>query len=152
MARSTLLLAALLFGVSTIWAADPVLGTWTLNLGKSKYIPGPAPRSQTRVYGQDADGIKVTVVTVNPDGSSSTVLYPANYDAREHPVAGSRDTDGIVMKRVDDRTAESVLKHAGMTMGIARRTVSEDGRTMTITYQGESQGERVNNIGVYDKK
>ena len=152
MARSTLLLITLLCGASAIWAADPVLGTWTLNLAKSKYVPGPAPRSQTRVYYQDAEGIKVTVVTVDPDGSSSTVLYPANYDAREHPVAGSRDTDGIIMKRVNDRTAESVLKHAGMTMGITRRIVSDDGKTMTITYQGESQGEKVNNIGVYEKK
>jgi hypothetical protein len=30
-------------------ADDPILGTWKLNLSKSKYIPGPAPRSQTRV-------------------------------------------------------------------------------------------------------
>ena len=32
------------------WAADPVLGTWELNVAKSKYNPGPAPKSQTRIY------------------------------------------------------------------------------------------------------
>ena len=27
--------------------ADPAIGTWKLNLAKSKYVPGPAPKSNT---------------------------------------------------------------------------------------------------------
>src|ERR1700719_4650892 len=29
---------------------DPAVGTWALNLAKSKFPPGAAPQSQTRVY------------------------------------------------------------------------------------------------------
>src|SRR2546426_10145346 len=35
---------------------DPVVGTWELNVVKSKYSPGPAPKSEMRTYvvaGQD---------------------------------------------------------------------------------------------------
>src|SRR5262245_26035510 len=31
-------------------AADPILGTWVLNVARSTFSPGPAPRSETRTY------------------------------------------------------------------------------------------------------
>ena len=31
-------------------AADPVIGTWQLNVAKSKFSPGPAPKSDARTY------------------------------------------------------------------------------------------------------
>lgn len=133
-------------------ASDPVLGTWYLNVAKSRYDPGPRPRSQTRVYTLDKDGIKAVSTTVYANGNSDTVHYPSNYDGKEHPVAGSPDTDGIVMKKVDDRTAESNLIHAGKVIGTTRRTVSRDGKTLTIVYKGVGpKGEQVSNNTVYDK-
>jgi hypothetical protein len=30
--------------------SDPLAGTWELNLGKSKFSPGPPPKSETRTY------------------------------------------------------------------------------------------------------
>lgn len=132
--------------------SDPVLGTWYLNVAKSRYDPGPPPRSQTRVYTLDKDGIKAVSTTVYANGNSDTVHYPSNYDGKEHPVAGSPDTDGIVMKKVDERTAESNLMHAGRVIGTTRRTVSRDGKTLTIVYKGVGpKGEQVNNNTVYDK-
>ena len=51
-------------------AADPVLGTWTLNPAKSSYKPGPTPRGQTRVYQQTGAGTtRVRVSTVNANGT-----------------------------------------------------------------------------------
>ncbi len=35
-------------------AADPIVGAWTLSLTKSKYSPGPAPKSLTRTYAETA--------------------------------------------------------------------------------------------------
>ncbi len=146
------LLALALCSVSTLWAVDPVLGTWNLNLAKSKYFPGPAPKQQTRIYEADSTGVRATVMTVSADGQTITMHYPANYDGKEHTVTGSPDSDGIVMRKVDDYTADSTLIHAGVVIGKARRVVSPDGKTMTITYQGESQGEKVSNTGFYEKK
>jgi hypothetical protein len=92
--------------------------------------------------------VKAVVTTVYKNGNSDTVYYPANYDGKEHPVSGSPDTDGILMTRIDEYTSESILSHAGHTVGKARRTVSSDGQTMTITFNGSD----VNNLAYYEKE
>ena len=42
-------------------ATEPVLRTWTLDLAKSKYDPGPAPKSQVRTYAETPEGTQVTI-------------------------------------------------------------------------------------------
>jgi hypothetical protein len=45
----TLLVAAIFtMGTGAAFAADSATGTWKLNLAKSTFSPGPAPKSQTR--------------------------------------------------------------------------------------------------------
>lgn len=152
MVRSMQLVMITLCGAAVIWAADAAVGTWKLNLSKSKYRPGPPPRSQMRVYREAPEGMKATVTTVNPDGEMYIEDYPSNYDGVEHAVKGDPYLDGIIMKKIDDFTAESTLIHGEVVIGTAKRTVSPDGKTMTITYQGTLGGEKVNNIAVYDRQ
>jgi hypothetical protein len=47
--------------------SDPAIGTWVLNVEKSKFTPGPAPKSQTRIYTQTADGVTLTISGVAAD-------------------------------------------------------------------------------------
>lgn len=137
----------------TVWAADPVLGTWHLNVAKSSYIPGPAPKSQTRVYEAHPQGVTVTIKTVHADGQSQSVQHPVNYDGKEHPITGSGQADAIALEKIDDYTSESTLKHANKIIGTNRRSVSADGKTMTITYQGtDARGRQVKNTAVYQKR
>ena len=144
---STILMCA------ALWAAEPVLGTWKLNLEKSRYVPGPLPRSQTRVYEARPDGIKVTIKTVDAEGRKTSVEHPVNYDGKEHPLSGPSQASAIVLVKIDDYTSEGTIKHANKILGTNRRTVSSDGRTMTITYQGtDSRGEAVKNTAVYEKQ
>jgi hypothetical protein len=153
MARSIQLLAVMLGTAALMCAADdPALGTWKLNVAKSKYLPGPAPKSQVRIYEQVPDGIKATVRTVTREDQTIVEEYPSNYDGREHTVTGAPDKDGIIMTKMDFFTAESKIIHGGNVIGFARRTVSGDGKTMTITFQGTVNGEMVNNVGFYERQ
>jgi hypothetical protein len=43
--------AAVLAGTMLAQPTDPQVGTWKLNLAKSKYSPGPAPKSATKDRG-----------------------------------------------------------------------------------------------------
>ncbi len=139
--------------LSLIWAADPVLGKWKLDVVKSRYLPGPAPKSQTRVYAAEGDGIKVTIRTVGEDGKAIVVEHPVNYDGKEQPVTGSQQSDAIALQKIDEYTSESVMKHAGKLIGTNRRVVSADGKTMTITYEGlDSRGQTVKVTAVYDRQ
>jgi hypothetical protein len=132
---------------------DLVLGTWILDVGKSSYDPGPAPRSQTRTYERVPEGIQATIVTVDAKGQSLTARYTAKYDSLEYPLTGSANIDAIALKRVNAYTAEATLTHARKLIGTARRVISNDGKTMTITFRGtDENGRATNNVAVYEKK
>jgi hypothetical protein len=144
----------LLFGVaSSMWAADASVGTWKLNVAKSTFKPGPPPAAETRIYKAQPKGVKTTVSTTWADRMTTTVEYPANYDGKDYPVSGSRDVDAVALSRMDDYTSAATLKHAGREIGVARRVVSRDGKTMTISYKGvNTRGDLVDNVAVYDRQ
>src|ERR1700682_4629249 len=100
-ARSTRRLFPALLGVAVVLGAHPVptgqspapgekvlLGTWRLDLAKSKYFPGPAPLSETRVYTADKDGVLGVIHRVHADGHAESIEYRANYD-HEQTVTGT---------------------------------------------------------------
>ena len=79
--RSTRLFLPALLSLAVLVGAHPplmgqssgpgekvLLGTWRLDLAKSKYFPGPAPRSETRVYTADQDGVLGVINRVHADG------------------------------------------------------------------------------------
>jgi hypothetical protein len=133
--------------------ADPHLGTWVLNVAKSKYTPGPPPKQQTSVYSAAGDGIKVTTKGVGPLGMPTTTEYTATFDGKDHAVAGNPDWDAVAIKRIDSHTIEFVRKRAGKVVQTARSVVSKDGTTRTVTTNGmNSQGQKIQTVGVYEKK
>jgi hypothetical protein len=146
-------LVLIALSASAVWAADASVGTWKLNVAKSKFKPGPPPVAETRVYKAQPKGVKTTVTTTWADRLSTSVEYPANYDGKDYPVSGSRDVDAVALSRVDDFTSAAVLKHAGKEIGVARRVVSPDRKTMTISYKGiNTRGDQVDNVAVYDRQ
>jgi hypothetical protein len=130
---------------------DMLLGSWHLDLVKSRYIPGPPPRSETRTYVRDKEGLKGTIHRRRDDGREEVIVYRADFD-HEFPVMGAEGYDTVRLKRIDARTAEAVLSHAGRVFGTARRVVSEDGRTMTITFRQEDRGHLESNTAIYRKQ
>lgn len=129
---------------------DLLLGTWQLDLSKSKYSPGPAPRSETRTYARDNEGLKGTIRRRLANGREEVIEYRADFD-HEYPVAGTEAYDTIKLTRIDARTAEAVLSHAGRAFGTARRVVSDDGQTLTIAFRREGYN-TVNNVAIYRKQ
>lgn len=135
-------------------ADDPLVGTWKLNLAKSKYTPGPAPQAETRLYEAQGGGIKVTVRTVEADGHSTTIQISANYDGKDYPVTGSSEYDAITkLNKISERASEATLMHGDRIVATARREVSPDGKTMTITYKTPpGQDHLISNQAVYEKQ
>jgi hypothetical protein len=155
--RTRRLLATALFAFVTVPLAlhsqtsrseDILIGVWQLDLTRSTYFPGPAPRHETRAYTRDPTGVKGTIERTHADGHVETITWRADYD-RERAVTGTPAYDAIVLKRIDDLTAESTLSHAGIVYGTARRVISADHLTLTISFQRKTQDETVRNIAVY---
>ncbi|HEX2457815.1 MAG TPA: hypothetical protein VHI99_29225 [Vicinamibacterales bacterium] len=131
---------------------EPSIGTWKLNVEKSKYSPGPGPKSTTVVIKPDGDKIQVTVKTIAATGSAATTEYSYRLDGRDYPVIGSSDYDTVALKG-SGSTVEGIRKKAGKVVQNYKRVISGDGKTMTVTTTGTNGlGQTINNVAVYEKQ
>jgi hypothetical protein len=128
---------------------DPVIGQWRLDVSKSKYTPGPGPKSETRTYQLTGEGIKAVIVRTHQNGRVETIEYGADYDSVNH-VIGTPDYDAVQLTRISAYVSEATLSHAGKQFGTARREIAKDGMTMVITFQQDSQT-RIHNVAHYVK-
>jgi hypothetical protein len=132
---------------------DPTVGKWKLNLAKSKYEPGPAPRSETRTYETSgANGIQARFDRVDAAGKTLTITYDAQYDGKDVAYTGAPDADTIALKRVDARTMDATLKKNRKVVQATHAVTSADGKTRTLTTTGtNAQGQKINNTVVFDR-
>ena len=129
------------------------VGTWKLNLAKSKYQQGQAPKSTTLVYEAAGAGIKVTVDQVPADGPAIHYAYTANYDGKDVPVVGNPNADTSARTRVNATTTKLVNKKGGKILSTVTLVVSADGKTLTITTAGkDAKGQNADSVAVYDKQ
>jgi len=141
-----------MFPSSVLAQADSFLGTWTLNVAKSKYSPGPPPKAQTSTYEASGQGVKVTVKGTGADGKPLTTEFTANYDGKDHPVTGNADYDAQSWKRIDANTVEFTRKKGGKVVQTGTNVVSKDGKTRTVTTKGtNAQGQQISNVAIYEK-
>jgi hypothetical protein len=148
------ILALIVAGVWTYASEDPQVGTWKLNVAKSKYRPGPAPKSGTvKIEAWGDDGAKVTADGVNAEGQTTHVEFQAKYDGKDYPVTGLPTADTILLKRVNPNTVDGITKKGGKKVGKTRSVVSKDGKTRTFTSEGtDAQGRKFKNVTVYDRE
>jgi len=135
-------------------AAEPILGTWKLNSSKSKYSPGPGPKSATQVYSQDGDWFVVKADTVNAEGKTVNTTNRYRGDGKEYPYESAVTGPGkISVKKIDDHHFESVIKSNSGSQVTIHSTISKDGKTRTLKMTGvNAKGEKVNNVAVYEKQ
>jgi hypothetical protein len=134
-------------------SADPVVGSWTLNVTKSKFNPGPAIKSQTRVYAHGADGTTLKVTGVAADGSQISQLSTFKTDGKDYPFSGAPNFDTISLKQVDAHTVHSTQKRKGKEVGTTNRTVSADGKVLTLASKGtDVKGVAYDDVMVFDRK
>ena len=139
--------------VAAAGTPDPVVGTWQLDVAKSKFISGPALKSQTRTYSQSGDSLTVVIKSVNADGTEATTQSTYKLDGKDYPVTGAPNWDTLSAKQVDSSTTEFTLKKGGKTVGTSSRTVSKDGKTLTSRQtMTNAKGEKSQSELVLDKK
>ena len=134
--------------------ADPQVGKWKLNVEKSKYNPGPAPKSGTTSIEAAGKGVKIVVDQVMADGAKRHWEVTADYDGKDSPVTGNNpDADTVARTRVDANTVQTVQKKGGKVTTTQTSAVSADGKTRTVTTKGvNAAGQQVNNVAVYERQ
>ncbi len=146
-----ILLAATLIG-GIAMAANPVVGTWKLDVAKSTFSPGPAPKSATRTYTESADGVVLDGMTVGANGKEASMHVAYKADGKSYPVTGNPNADGVTAKSVNARTWDFTLTKAGKVVGTAHRVVSADGKTLTVNNKGTHDGAAYDDTLVFTRQ
>ena len=133
-------------------AADMLSGTWKLNIAKSKYSPGPAPKSGTVTYSMDGDWVVAKSEGVNAEGKAVSSTNRYKFDGKEYPYKTALVEGTISVKRIDDLHTEATIKGGKASM-ISKATISKDGKTRTQNQTGtNAEGKPIKNVVVYEKQ
>lgn len=147
-----LLLFGLAFAANSAFAADPIVGTWTLNVEKTKVTSGPAPKAATRVY-TESDGVYTLDQKITgADGKEAP--FKVHYrDGQDEAVTGANGVDSIHATKVNANTWDFSLKSGGKEVGHVHRTISADGKVLTVHNTGKQpSGATGNDTLVFDRK
>ncbi len=157
MKRVLFVLSLLVFSSGPLLAQNnPFEGTWKLNLSKSKFEPGPAPKSLTRTVVAQADGAKYTFEGIAADGKPIAFSFTVKYDGKDNPVSGSGmpgGADSIAIRLVGTNKAEAIQKKGGKEVAKSEAEVSKDGKVTTVKTNGTTtDGKTLHSVSVYDKQ
>src|SRR3972149_12244886 len=107
----TLVLAMFVVCVSLHAQQDPLMGTWKLNLSKSKYNPGPPPRSRILKFELSPnDGLIMTNDGITANGEKTHTVESFAQDGKDHPETEIQGVDARVSRRIDAYTTETINK------------------------------------------
>ena len=143
-------------GSSTARAQEnPLVGTWKLDLTKSKFDPGPAPKSLTRTVEAQGEGVKYKFEGVSADGKPIAYGFSVLFDGKDNPVMGSMPTGADTISATRKGTHEFVatVKKGGKVIGTSKVTVSKDGKVTTVDATGtNAAGVKTHDVQVFDKQ
>lgn len=152
--RTLAVVVAVVVAFTPLTFAQNPAGVWKANLAKSKYSPGPAPKSviitTTAVGGGSFKSVNETV-----PASGATMRSEVTYklDGHDNKIMGNPNADTQSYMRVDDHHWTVTSKKGGKVMLTSKVALAADGKTRTTTQTGtDAQGRAVNNVIVYEKQ
>ena len=156
MKSATLVAGLLVFMVQFTVAQNQLfVGNWKVDVAKSTYQPGPAPRSEILRFEPVGEGFKVSLDGVNRQGpyhSEST----GKFDGIDVPVVATPARQAgftYAFSRIDDHTWEIAIKVNGERRILVHNVVSDDGKTMRgVSTAVTNQGQIASQIVIYEKQ
>jgi hypothetical protein len=148
---AVMVLAVSFIATAACFAANPQMGTWKLNEGKSKFAPGMG-KSTTVAYSEQGDKITVSVDGMDKDGKPTHGVWVGKWDGKAYKAKGNLAWDSAAYKIVNDRINEITTMKNGKTLWTGRIEVSKDGKSRTVTVDGtDANGKKYTSKVVYDK-
>jgi hypothetical protein len=135
--------------------SNPLIGTWRLNLAKSKYMGAPPPRSTTLTFAGEGQNLTNTAETIDAQGQTIKVVFTHIYDGKPHPTTGVPGGlyDASAYTRIDASTIDFVRSKDGKAVQTGRAVLSSDGKTYTVTTEGTGpNGQAINTVAVFEKQ
>jgi len=135
---------------------SPFVGTWKLNVAKSKFEGGAPPKSLTRTVTAEGGGLKYAFEGVTADGSKVSYSFTSKLDGTDAAVTGEGmpgGPDTVSLKKVSATKTEGTMKKGGKEVGKATSEVAKDGKTTTVVTDAKADdGKQVKATSVYEKQ
>lgn len=135
---------------------SPFVGTWKLNVAKSKFEGTPAPKSLTRTVTAEGNALKYAFEGEAADGSKISYGFTAKLDGSDSAVTGTGmqgGADTVALTKVSAHKITGVTKKDGKKIGTALVDISMDGKTITVKTTGQTaDGKAIKTEQVYDKQ
>jgi hypothetical protein len=156
MKSATLVAGLLMFMVQFTVAQNQLfVGSWKADVAKSRYEPGPGPKSETLRFEPVGEGFKVSLDGVNEQGpyhSEGT----GKFDGIDVPVVATPARQArftYAFSRIDDHTWDIAIKVNGERRILVHNVVSDDGKTMRgVSTAVTNQGQIASQIVIYEKQ
>jgi hypothetical protein len=156
--RKAMLLLAFFGLAGSLWAADPIIGSWKLIVAKSKIQPSEtAPKEATDAYKEiEGDQIEFTRTGTQVDGAPifSKWRWPCIGGTAERvsPEPLPEEMSYIELL-VDPGYWYVTILQNGKQNSLMQKTISKDGKTMRIRIQSrDAQGKLVEELHVFEKQ
>jgi hypothetical protein len=135
---------------------DPSIGSWKLNVAKSKFTPGPPKKGDTRSYEVTDGWLIVTTESISGEGNRTGVRFAAKFDGKPYAQIGrfAPTVTLITYEPIDRLTLKYTQRDTtGKIVSTNTRTVSADGKTMTIEQKTtDANGRPVVNVELYERQ
>jgi hypothetical protein len=146
-------LALLLTANATTFAANPLMGTWKLNEGKSKFAPGAAKNTTVTYAPAKGDMVKCTVDGVDKDGKPIHWTWLGRFDGKPYQLKGSPSFDMLTYKPVNNYTNNTVATKDGKVVMTGVLSVAKDGKSRVVKLTGtNAKGQKFTDVTYYDKQ
>ena len=151
------LLVAAAVGAGTLMAQTKpsFVGTWKLNLAKSKYEGTQAPKSLTRTVTAEGSALKYSFEGEAADGSKISYGFTSKLDGSDSAVSGvgmSGGADTVALEKPSAHKITGVLKKGGAKIGTVTAAISPNGQTVTVYSKVKIDGKEVKTEQVYEKQ
>jgi hypothetical protein len=154
--KNLMILLCVLAFAGALSAEEPFAGTWKLNLAKSKYPPGTAPKEVTATIREIGGGqVEQTVTGTTPDGKPIAVKQTVNQTGGVWKFQQGGPPTGTlaVAVKVGDRDVYNVTYVGEKQVQLSHSVVSKDGKTINTTAKGiDPQGKLFESMQVLERQ
>jgi len=158
--RKALLFLAVFGLFGSLWAVEPLgVGTWKLNIAKSKLPASAAKLKETIVVFRllDADTMEGTSTDTLVDGTTNLSKWtvPIVGGTLTYQQGPYKDVEGllIISTSIDPYTMHNTYVYKGKQAGLMFNKISKDAKSFTVTSPGiDEQKKPVEYIYLFEKQ
>jgi len=131
---------------------DRGIGKWRFLKEASTYESGPGPKESRRQWVKEGDGVKFLHDGTSMAGKPFHTEFTAKYDGKQYPFQGGTLYNSVALFLRSPDQVDQVFQLDGKVTVEATRTISPDGKRMTIDSRGAlPSGKKFRNLLIYER-